>query len=163
VGGAHRAGRAGAGAGRPGRPDQVIDGRDLGTWTVSLPEDRTAETFHAVSPPPPFGFGRLLETIAAAVAPPGTTLTWVDSDFLKAEGQDDNSLPLWPAADTESDINAADPTAAYATGLAPRPLATSVTELYAAERAAPTPKPDGIGLTDDQEADLLARWTASRC
>jgi 2'-hydroxyisoflavone reductase len=149
--------------GDPADPIQVIDARDLGTWTVSLLEKHTAETFHAVSPPPPFGFGRLLETIAAAVAPPGTTLTWVDSDFLKAQGENDESLPLWPAADSESDINAADPARAYAAGLAPRPLATSVTELYAAERAAPTPKPDGIGLTDDQEADLLARWTASRC
>jgi 2'-hydroxyisoflavone reductase len=146
--------------GDPADPIQVIDARDLGTWTVSLLERHTAETFHAVSPPPPFGFGRLLETIAAAVAPPGTTLTWVGSDFLKAQGENDESLPLWPAADSESDINAADPARAYAAGLAPRPLADSVTETHAAEQASPTPKPDGIGLTPEREADLLAQWGA---
>lgn len=149
----------------PGDPDdpiQVIDARDQATWIVRLLENQTAGVFHAVSPPPPFGFGQLLDTIAAAVAPPGTTLTWVDSDFLKAQGQDDETLPLWPAADTESDINAADPARAHAAGLAPRPLADSVTETHAAEQAAPTPKPAGIGLSDDREADLLTRWAASR-
>jgi 2'-hydroxyisoflavone reductase len=148
--------------GDPADPIQVIDARDLATWTVRLLENQTAGVFHAVSPPPPFGFGQLLETIADQVAPAGTTLTWVDSDFLKAQGADDESLPLWPAADTESDINAADPARAHAAGLTPRPLADSVTETHAAEQAAPTPKPDGIGLTPDREADLLTRWAASR-
>jgi 2'-hydroxyisoflavone reductase len=146
--------------GDPADPIQVIDARDLGTWTVSLVERRVAGAFHAVSPPPPFGFGQLLDTIAAAVAPPGTTLTWVDSDFLKAEGENDESLPLWPAADSESDINAGDPARAYAAGLAPRPLADSVTETHAAEQHTPTPRPDSIGLTTEREADLLARWAA---
>lgn len=148
--------------GDPADPIQVIDARDLGTFTVHLLEQHTAGAFHTVSPPPPFGFGQLLETIAAQVAPPGTTLTWVDSDFLKEAGQDDETLPLWPAADTESDINAASPARAHAAGLDPRPLATSVAETHAAEQAAPTTRPAGIGLTDDQEADLLARWAASR-
>lgn len=148
--------------GDPADPIQVIDARDLGTFTVHLLEQHTAGAFHTVSPPPPFGFGQLLETIAAQVAPPGTTLTWVDSDFLKEAGQDDETLPLWPAADTESDINAASPARAQAAGLTARPLATSVAETHAAEQAAPTPRPAGIGLTDDQEADLLARWAASR-
>jgi 2'-hydroxyisoflavone reductase len=146
--------------GDPADPIQVIDARDLASWTVSLLERHTAGTFHAVSPPPPFGFGQLLDTIAARVAPPGTTLTWVDSDFLKAGGEDDESLPLWPAADAESDINAADPARAYAAGLAPRPLGDSVAELHAAEQAAPTAKPAGLGLTSEREAGLLARWAA---
>jgi 2'-hydroxyisoflavone reductase len=131
--------------GDPADPIQVIDARDLATWTVSLLGQHTAGVFHAVSTPPPFGFGQLLDTIAAAVAPPGTTLTWVDSGFLKEAGQDDESLPLWPAADTESDINAGDPA-----------------RTHAAEQAASTRKPASIGLTPDREADLLARWAASR-
>ena len=84
--------------GDPADPIQVIDARDLATWTVSLLEQHTAGTFHAASPPPPFGFGQLLTTITAAVAPPGTTLTWVDSDFLTAHGADDQSLPPTPKA-----------------------------------------------------------------
>jgi 2'-hydroxyisoflavone reductase len=143
-------------------PIQVIDARDLGTFTVHLLDQHTAGVFHTVSPAPPFGFGQLLEAIAAQVAPPGTTFTWVDSDFLKAEGEDDTSLPLWPAADTESDINAGSPARAEAAGLAPRPLAFTITETHAAEQAAPTPRPDGVGLSPEREAELLARWAASR-
>ncbi len=54
-------------------PIQVIDARDLASWAVSLLENSVAGAFHAVSPPPPFGFGQLLDEIAARVAPPGTT------------------------------------------------------------------------------------------
>jgi 2'-hydroxyisoflavone reductase len=147
--------------GDPNDPIQVIDARDQATWIVSLLERQVAGTFHSVSPAPPHGFGPLLETIASAVAPAGTTLTWADSDFLKAEGEDDGSLPLWPAADAESDINAADPARAYASGLAPRPLAQTVAETHAAEQVTPTPQPDGVGLSAEREAELLTRWAAS--
>ncbi len=50
-------------------PIQVIDARDMGRWIVSLAERAVTGTFHAVSPPPPFGFADMLEAIAAQVAP----------------------------------------------------------------------------------------------
>ena len=77
--------------GDPAGPIQVIDARDLGAWTVALAAGAVSGTFHAVSPAPPFGFGQMLETIAAEVAPPGTRLTWVDSSFLTAAGLDDET------------------------------------------------------------------------
>ena len=148
--------------GDPADPIQVIDARDLAGWIVALAADGAAGTFHAVSPAPPFGFGDLLEAIAAGVAPPGTTLTWVDSDFLTAAGEDGMSLPLWPGADSERDINAADPAAAFAAGLRPRPAGRSAAEVHASEAAAPTPVPPGVGITAGREADLLAGWRAGR-
>ena len=78
--------------------------------------------YHAVSPAPPFSFADQLEAIREAVAPAGTTLTWVDADFLVNEGLDDGTLPLWSGADPSALIMAADPAAASATGLRPRPL-----------------------------------------
>ncbi|HEU5417072.1 MAG TPA: hypothetical protein VFV41_05230 [Streptosporangiaceae bacterium] len=146
--------------GDPADPIQVIDARDLGTWTVALAAGGVSGTFHAVSPPPPFGFGQLLEAIAAEVAPPGTRLTWVDSSFLTAAGETDESLPLWPGGDPESGINAASPAAARAAGLTPRPLRRSVAELHAHEASHPTPVPPGAGLAPEREADLLDRWAA---
>lgn len=148
----------------PGEPDdpiQVIDARDLASWIVSLIARSLAGTFHAVSPPPPFGFGDLLAAIAAQVAPPGTELAWVGRDFLLAQGEDDASLPLWPGPDPDRDMNAASPAAAYAAGLSPRPLAQSVREVHAAELASPTPGPAGTGLAPEREAELIARWRAS--
>ncbi len=141
-------------------PIQVIDARDQASWTVSLLERSVAGTFHAVSPPPPFGFGQLLEAIAARVAPPGTSLTWVGKDYLLAAGLDDAALPMWPGGDTESDINAADPAAALAAGLAPRPLSQSIDEIREYELGSPAAPPDGVGLTPEREAGLLAGWAS---
>jgi 2'-hydroxyisoflavone reductase len=144
--------------GNPQDPIQVIDARDMAAWVVELLEKGVAGTFHAVSPPPPFGFGDMLEAIAAQVAPAGTTLTWAGQDYLLASGADDASLPMWPGGDSESDINAASPAAALAAGLRPRPLSQSVAELHEHELRFPTPVPDGTGLSPQREADLLAGW-----
>jgi 2'-hydroxyisoflavone reductase len=144
--------------GDPADPIQVIDARDMGTWAVDLLERKASGTYHAVSPPPPFGFGDLLDAVAAKVAPAATTLTWVDSDFLHAAGETDGSLPLWPRGDEFTDTNAASPAAAYASGLSPRPLCQSVRELHESERQSPTPIPDGVGLTLEREAELLSQW-----
>jgi 2'-hydroxyisoflavone reductase len=146
--------------GKPGLPIQVIDARDMATWIVSLAERSQARVFHAVSPRPPFGFGEMLEAIVAEVAPPGTRLAWVSDEYLLGQGVDDASLPLWPAADPDSDINAADPAAAYAAGLRPRPLARSIAEIHAAEVISPTPAGDGVGLTPEREAELLRAWSS---
>lgn len=143
--------------GEPSDPIQLIDARDLGRWTILLLERSITGTFHAVSPAPPFGFGDMLEAIAAEVAPPGTHFTWVDSEFLHSQGVDGSALPLWPAASGEAlNLSTADPAAAYAAGLAPRPLRETVADLCA---AGDKPRP-GIGLPPDRETDLLARWTS---
>jgi len=141
-------------------PIQVIDARDLGSWIVGLVERSVRGIFHAVSPPPPFGFGALLEAIAEEVAPPGTRLTWVDRDFLIEFGENLETIPLWPGGDSERDINTADPARAYAAGLTPRPVRRSIAEIHAAARAANQAPPAGVGLTAEREAELLAAWDA---
>jgi 2'-hydroxyisoflavone reductase len=148
--------------GDPADPIQVIDARDLASWIVGLVTGRVAGTFHAVSPAPPYGFGDLLNAIAAEVAPPGTELVWVDSEFLLTHGVDEASLPLWPAFDGESDINAADPAAATATGLRPRPVGRSAAEVHAAQATDPASPREGIGLAPEREAELLKLWLARR-
>lgn len=145
----------------PADPMQVIDARDMAAWSVRLLENSVSGTFHAAAPAPPFGFGQLLETVAAEVAPPGTTLTWVDSGFLRAEGEDGASLPLWSEGDNEdATILTASPAAAFGTGLSPRPLRKTVTDIAAEVRANGGGSP-GIGLTAEREAELLARWAAA--
>lgn len=145
----------------PGAPDlpvQVIDGRDLTGWMLDLVERGATGAFHAASPPPPHGFGDLLATVADAVAPAGTSLTWVDEAFLLDAGEDGGSLPLWPGGDPGRWANAVDPAAAYASGLAPRPLADTVRDTLAWARATDRPTRDGVGLPAAREAELLARW-----
>jgi 2'-hydroxyisoflavone reductase len=147
--------------GDPADPIQVIDARDQASWMLALLEGSVAGAFHAVSPEPPFGFGALLEAIAAVVAPAGTELTWVDSEFLRAAGLDDTALPLWPGANLDdASLSAASGAAARATGLAPRPLADSVADIHAHEAQSPTPVPAGTGIDAAREADLLVAWLA---
>ncbi len=137
-------------------PMQVIDARDQATFMVDLLERSAAGTFHTVSPPPPFGFGDLLEAVAGRVAPPGTTLEWPDEQLLLHSGLPESALPLWGWDEPDGWAGAADPSAAYAAGLAPRPLAQTIDSTLDWIGTAGGPPP-GVGLTPEQETELLAR------
>ncbi|MFD5462864.1 NAD-dependent epimerase/dehydratase family protein [Kitasatospora sp. NPDC127059] len=137
----------------PGRPDaplQVVDARDLADWMLALLAPGASGAFHAATPPP-FTMGDLLDAVASAVAPPGTTLTWVDDDFLRASGVQDGALPLWHADPQRRATNTADPAAALATGLRLRPVRDTARDIRPFE---PLPR----ALTPDQESALLAAW-----
>jgi 2'-hydroxyisoflavone reductase len=126
---------------------------------VGLLEDRHSGAFHAVSPAPPFSWRDELEAVRDAVAPEGTTLTWVPADFLREAGVDDSALPLWAADDPAVLTMAADPGRATASGLRPRPLADTVRDTLA--WALSVPSPESVTrdrLAADREAELLARW-----
>lgn len=144
--------------GDPADPIQLIDARDMASWIITLLEKSVSGTFHAVSPAPPFGFGDMLETIAAEVAPAGTELVWVESEFLGASGEADASFPLWSGGGSDSDASAADPAAAFAAGLAPRPLRQSVAEIHAEQLQPPAAGRADVGLTPKREAELLRQW-----
>ncbi len=136
---------------------QVIDARDMADWTIRLLGRPAGGVFHAVSPAPPFSFGEMLEAMVAEVGPPGTTLTWVDADFLGAQGLDGESLPLWSAFDPEGALNEADPSAAFAAGLSPRPLRQTVRETHEDALRHPLPPP-AARLTAEQETRILEEW-----
>ncbi len=147
--------------GDPADPMQLVDARDQGSWIVSLLERAVTGTFHAVGTAPPFGFGEMLAAIAAEVAPAGTEFTWADSDFLVSQGADGAALPLWGEGDSAaSNMMTANPAAAFAAGLTPRPLRETVADIHAEPRA-PGTGPPGVGISAEREAGLLARWTAA--
>ena len=140
-------------------PAQVIDVRDMAAWMVRLLEDGASGAYHAASPAPPFSWGDELAAIRDAVGPPGTTLTWVPPEFLRAEGVDESVLPLWGGNDPAVLMMAADPGRATATGLSPRPLADTIRDTWA--WAQTVDRPASAGLAADREAELLARWHRS--
>jgi 2'-hydroxyisoflavone reductase len=144
--------------GDPGAPMQLIDARDQGTWTIRLLDESITGTFHTVSPEPQLGFGEMLETIAAEVAPAGTRLTWVDSEFLLAQGLDGAIVPLWDEGDEkEATAMLASPAAAFATGLHPRPLRQTIADIRAEDRVPGTGRA-GVGVPPEKEAEVLAKW-----
>ncbi|HEV7208408.1 MAG TPA: NAD-dependent epimerase/dehydratase family protein [Mycobacteriales bacterium] len=135
-------------------PVQVVDARDLAAWTLGLLEERLGGTFHAAHPAPPYGFGDLLEDIAAAVAPAGTTLRWVEQERLLAAGLDGRTLPLWAGEESPQErlVGAANSAAAQATGLRFRPVSDSARDTLDDTE---TPVPEGVGLDPRRESQLL--------
>ena len=139
---------------------QIIDARDQATFVVRLLEDDVDGTFHTVWPGIQTAtFGQVLAEVAAAVAPEGTTITWVDPQFLHDNDVDGTALPLWDESGEESGAPAL-PDAALAAGLDSRPVGQTARELLDAERAEPTIDAYGVGLTPEREAELLTAWHA---
>jgi len=141
--------------GPPDAPAQVIDVRDMGAWMVRLLEKGREGAFHAVSPAPVFTWRQQMDSIVDAVAPPGTTLVWVDASAVEELDIEPGTIPLWGEGDAEVWVMAADPARAHATGLSPRPLADTVRDTLEWTRS--VDMPDGIGLSSEQELRLLAR------
>jgi nucleoside-diphosphate-sugar epimerase len=140
-------------------PIQVIDARDQADWTISLAEKQQPGYYNSVSPTPPFGFGDLLDATVRAVGPDGTSLTWVDADWLSAQGETHQSMPLWTEGARELTL-AADPAKAIASGLSPRPLAQTITDTWQwiqDEQPALVP---GWGISEAREGELLSDWAA---
>ncbi|MBA3309605.1 MAG: NAD-dependent epimerase/dehydratase family protein [Nocardioidaceae bacterium] len=138
-------------------PIQVIDARDLATWTISLAEDAKHGAFNAISPTPPFGFGDLLDATVRAVGPHETVLTWADPGWLSEQGEDYKSLPLWTEGEAEWTL-AADPTKAIAAGLSPRPLTETVSDTWDWIKDEQPPLVTGWGVSTEREAELLTGW-----
>ena len=139
-------------AGPREQPVQVVDGRDLGAFVLALLEAGASGPFHAAGPPPPYSLGDLLDATAAAVAPAGTTITWVSAEFARKNGLDGQALPLWDEGQLDP-AGAVDPSAALAAGLRLRPVGDSARDVLAA--ADTTPLVDGVGLPREREAELL--------
>lgn len=141
-------------------PSQVIDVRDMAAWMVGLLEQGAHGAFHAVGPSSTFTWGEQLETVVSAVAPAGTTLCWVDGDWLLGEGVGEADLPMWSGGDPDALMMTADPAAALATGLRIRPLPETVRDTLAWSRTVPAPPTPGLAPV--RERDLLDRWRARR-
>jgi nucleoside-diphosphate-sugar epimerase len=141
--------------GAPDDPAQVVDVRDLADFQLGLATGQVAGVFNAVRPTVPWS--ELLGA-TAAVAPTGTTLTWVDPVWLTEQGVSGRDLPLWSegVADWASAMS---PARAEAAGLRHRPLSQSVRDTAA--WATDDHLVDGVGLTTAREAELLARWAHS--
>jgi 2'-hydroxyisoflavone reductase len=144
---------------------QWIDARDLTAWMLTLLETEETGTFHVAAPFPPMRFGAALEEIAAAVGGPGLRLTWVDREFLLAREIGASLLPLWPGANPEGIVEAADPSRAVQAGLTVRPLRETAADVLASELADParptivgTEDPASVGLGRQRERLLLEEW-----
>src|SRR6185369_14039949 len=74
-----------AAPGRPARPVQFIDVRDLAAWILKLLERDTGGDYNATSPPDAFTMGDVLDA-CVAMGGKDVRIEWIDEDFLAARG-----------------------------------------------------------------------------
>ncbi|MEX2081664.1 MAG: epimerase [Dehalococcoidia bacterium] len=138
----------------PQVPVQVIDVRDLASWTVAMVERAATGIYLATGPAYPLTLGEVLDTCASAL---GTSpaITWAPEPFLAANAVVPfHDLPLW-VPEAQSGMNQADCSKAIAAGLTFRPLCETITDTLAWYSARPTGPSLRAGLPPDREAELL--------
>jgi 2'-hydroxyisoflavone reductase len=148
--------------GKPGRPVQMIDVRDLAEWIVRMVEGRVDGTIQATGPERTLTFGEVLtecEAVARERGAPAATLTWVDDAYLVAQGVGPwMELPLWIPADDASMAGFMTENIAKAlgAGLTFRPLEDTIRATLDWDATRPKDEPRKAGLAEEKEAALLA-------
>jgi 2'-hydroxyisoflavone reductase len=135
-------------------PMQAVDAADMADWTVRLLEDGLTGVFSACSTDPGWTFGEMVEQMAAAVAPVGTRLRWVDGEWLRGQGVSEDDLPLWTGGRHEQSL-ALDPASARRTGLLARPVEQTIDDTWRWMSAGGASRPVAPRLSPEREAALL--------
>ena len=148
----------------PGPPDlplQYIDCRDLAAWLLSSAQRGLGGAFNTVSRRGHATMATLLDA-AAAVTGSRARLIWVPPEVITAAGiQPWTELPIWlPPGGEFAGMHDGDVSAAYAAGLACRPVRETVADtwrwLQAEGYPAPRPGLPEHGLDPEAERRVLA-------
>lgn len=145
--------------GRPDRPLQYVDVRDLAAFALDGLEQGLAGPYDVVSAP---GHTTTLELLEACVEATGSDaeLVWVDEAAIAAAGvQEWVQLPCWLAEDSEdAGLMGSDTSRARAAGLDCRPVEQTVADTWAWVQAEGVPRGRPgrePGLPEDLERVLL--------
>lgn len=143
----------------PNRPDlqwQMIDGRDLGDFTIHLLDAGARGVFNAVGPASSKSMGEYLEE-TRLVANPDCKLVWVDEDFLKERDVHEwSELPFFVWSSNGPEGLSVDVSKAVASGLVLRPHGDTVRDLMVWKAAQENPENLKTGLSRERQAELLA-------
>jgi 2'-hydroxyisoflavone reductase len=150
--------------GRPERPIQFIDARDLAAWILRLVTQRASGAFNGTGPNEGATMGELIDT-CRWICGEEVEVEWVDERFLEREGvQSWLELPLWiPSHDPATrGFHYVDTTRAQASGLRTRPMAVTLHDILEAGIPGETDKRRSGKMTRQRERDLLAVWLSYR-
>jgi nucleoside-diphosphate-sugar epimerase len=146
--------------GSPGDAAQFIDVRDLAQWIVHAAAIGLTGIYDAIAPIRTRG--EFLTECASALNA-SCTFTWIDRAFLDAHDvrrwAGPRSLPMWLPLPDFAGIMTRDTSAAREAGLTSRPPAATARDTLDYLRASDGPV---VGLTSDEEKDVLAAWHAER-
>jgi 2'-hydroxyisoflavone reductase len=149
--------------GEPSDPIRVIDVRDLAKWLVHLASNRIPGIFNAIGPAQPLTMERLVEACQAAAAN-DATVTFVDADFLAAQGVAPwTDLPVWfPPREPMRGFHLRSIDRALEAGLEFRPIEETAKDTLEWFLTLPEERRKGLrrGLTAEREAELLELFAA---
>lgn len=147
--------------GRPDRPVQFIDARDLAQWCVQLALQHLPGTIHGVGPSG--SMASLLQACQQASGNAAAELVWCDdATLVEAKVAPWTGLPLWiPEADLDfGGMLLASGQAAADAGLRTRPWVETARDTLAWAQEAGTAAHSTTALTPEAEAKILA-WRAA--
>jgi 2'-hydroxyisoflavone reductase len=145
--------------GNPDQPVQIIDGRDMAQWIISMVEEKRSGIFNAVGPDYALTTKQMLDS-CVAVCNPQAQLTWVSEEFLITAGvQPWSEIPVW-VPEQDAAFDTCSNARAIVAGLKFRPLAETIADTLAWAKTRPVDHAWRAGLTHDREAELLQKWHA---
>jgi 2'-hydroxyisoflavone reductase len=147
--------------GRPERPVQFIDARDLAEWIVSLAERRVAGVYNANRLPRTTTMRDVLEECRVA-SNSDASFTWVSEAFLREEQVAAwSELPLWLPEEEAPQLQGfmfIDCDKAFAAGLRVRSLRETIGDTLSWARRKLSDAPLKAGLDAAREESLLRKW-----
>ena len=156
----HRVARGGEmlAPGRPERPVQVIDARDLAEWMLRMAAERATGVYNATGPAHPLPMAELLEE-SRQVSGSDATFTWLPDDFLEQQQIGEwVELPLWIPEKEGPGVGDVNCARAISAGLTFRPLAETVRATLDWLATRPDDYSWKAGLAPEREAEALAAW-----
>jgi nucleoside-diphosphate-sugar epimerase len=144
--------------GRPERPVQIIDVRDLAEWNIRLVESHTTGIFNATGPDYELSMGQILDT-SKAVTGSDAHFTWVSEQFLQEQGGTPwTEVTLWvPEKDNEG-LSTVNVQKALGAGLTFRPLADTIRATLDWDATRPSGAERRNGIKPEREQAWLSAW-----
>jgi 2'-hydroxyisoflavone reductase len=147
--------------GRPARPVQLIDARDLAEWIVSMAERHETGVYNVNRLPDTLTMQNVLDE-CKSISNSDAVFTWVSEAFLQAKKVAAwSEMPLWlPEEDAPQlagfmFINCEK---AFAAGLRIRPLSETIRDTLTWAREELSGLPLKAGIDPSREETLLSQW-----
>ncbi|HSD45101.1 MAG TPA: NAD-dependent epimerase/dehydratase family protein [Pyrinomonadaceae bacterium] len=147
--------------GRPERPVQFIDARDLAQWMVTMAERREVGVYNANCLPGRVTMKDVLDQCKSSSGS-DATFTWVSERFLQAEPvMAWSEMPLWLPEEDAPQLNGfmfIDVDKAVAAGLQIRPLGDTIGDTLAWAKSELSESSLKAGISAEREQALLRKW-----
>lgn len=139
--------------GPPDNPLQIIDARDLASFTIHGVENQFTSIYNCCGPEYPLSWEEFFNA-CQQVSGSNAEFTWVSEEFLTEQDVTEADLPMWPVAEVQG-VMRTNVSKAVSDGLIFRPLQETILDTLEWSKDHPKPK---VGLSAEREAELLKLW-----